>query len=107
MGFVRELGLADWLYCNSAGCGSKLNHKGATGFSPWFHLPGFHIRYLFLTHRQLENTAASLSDGSVRTTSLVGWMCLRVQPLASTSTCQTGKMPPNNVEKFESFAVFP
>ena len=23
---------------------------GTTGFSPWFHLPGFHFGYPFLTH---------------------------------------------------------
>ena len=25
------------------GYGSKLNHKGSTGFSPWFHLPGLDL----------------------------------------------------------------
>ena len=32
------------------GCGSKLSHQGTAGFSLWFHLPGFHFGYLFLTH---------------------------------------------------------
>ena len=29
--------------------GYKLNHNKTAGFSPWFHLPGFHLGYLFLT----------------------------------------------------------
>ena len=33
--------------------GSKLTHRGAAGFSPWFHLPGFLFCYLFLTHGHL------------------------------------------------------
>ena len=33
--------------------GSKFNHQGTTGFSSWFHLPGFHFGYPFLTHSQL------------------------------------------------------
>ena len=32
------------------GCGSKLNHQGAAGCSPSFHLPGFHFGCIFLTH---------------------------------------------------------
>ena len=36
-------------------CGSKLNHQGTTGFSPWFHLPGFHFGYLFLTSHIVES----------------------------------------------------
>ena len=32
------------------GYGSKQNHQGTAGFSLWFHLPGFHFRYAFLTH---------------------------------------------------------
>ena len=32
-----------------SGCGSKFKHQGITGFSPWFHLPGFHFAYPFLT----------------------------------------------------------
>ena len=35
------------------GCGSKFSHQRTAGFSPWFHLPGFHFGYLFLTHSQL------------------------------------------------------
>ena len=29
---------------------SKLNHQGTAGFSPCFHLPGFHFERLFVTH---------------------------------------------------------
>ena len=36
-----------------SGCGSKLSHQGTAGFSSWFHLPGFHFGYLFLTHSHL------------------------------------------------------
>ena len=32
---------------SSYGCGSKINHYGTAGFSPCFHLPGFHFGYLF------------------------------------------------------------
>ena len=32
------------------GYGSNLNQQGTTGFSPCFHLPGFHFGDLFLTH---------------------------------------------------------
>ena len=28
--------------------------EGPAGFSPWFHLPGFHFGYLFLTHSHLN-----------------------------------------------------
>ena len=28
----------------------KQNHQGTAGFSPWFHLPGFHFGCPFLTH---------------------------------------------------------
>ena len=35
---------------STKGCGSKLNHQGTTGLSPWFLLPGFYFGYLFLTH---------------------------------------------------------
>ena len=35
------------------GYGSKLNHQGTAGFSPCFHLPGFHFGYIFLTHGYL------------------------------------------------------
>ena len=35
------------------GCGSKLDHQGTAGFSPCFHLPGFHFGCLFLTHPQM------------------------------------------------------
>ena len=31
----------------------KLSHQGTTGFSPWFHLPGFHFGHQFLTHTQV------------------------------------------------------
>ena len=34
------------------GYGSKLNHQGTAGLSPCFHLPGFYIGCLFLTHTQ-------------------------------------------------------
>ena len=36
------------------GCGSKLNHWGTAGYSPCFHLPGFHFGYLFLTHSHVS-----------------------------------------------------
>ena len=36
------------------GYGSKLNHKKTAGFSPCFHLLGFHWGYPFLTHTQME-----------------------------------------------------
>ena len=45
--------LSGQLWISSLGSGSKLNHQGTTGFSPWFHLPGFHFGYLFLTHSHL------------------------------------------------------
>ena len=32
------------------GYGSKSHHQGTAGFSPWFHLPGLHVGYHFLTH---------------------------------------------------------
>ena len=32
------------------GYGTKFSHQGTAGFSPWFHLPGFHFGYPFLTH---------------------------------------------------------
>ena len=32
---------------NPYGRGSKLNQQGTTGFTPWFHLPGFHFGYIF------------------------------------------------------------
>ena len=35
------------------GSRSKLNHRGTAGFCLWFHLPGFHFGYLFLTHSHL------------------------------------------------------
>ena len=36
------------------GYGSKLNHRGIAGFSPCFHLPGFHFGYPFLPHSQIS-----------------------------------------------------
>ena len=33
--------------CSRFGGGSELNHQGTAGFSPWFHVPGFHFGYLF------------------------------------------------------------
>ena len=30
--------------------GPKLYHQRTAGFSPWFHEPGFHSGYLFLSH---------------------------------------------------------
>ena len=36
------------------GYGTQLNHQGTAGFSPCFHLPGFHLGYLFLTHRNMK-----------------------------------------------------
>ena len=37
------------------GYGSKLNHRGTTGFGPCFHLPGFHLGVtLVLTHSHFE-----------------------------------------------------
>ena len=35
------------------GYGSKQNHKRTACLSLWFHLPGFHFRYAFLTHSQI------------------------------------------------------
>ena len=35
---------------SSHGCGSNLSHQGTAGFSLWFHFPGLHFGYLFLTH---------------------------------------------------------
>ena len=43
---TRELALY------SRGYGSKVNHQGTADFGPCFHLPGFHLGYLFLTHSQ-------------------------------------------------------
>ena len=39
----------------SHGCGSKLSQEGTAGFSLWFHLPGFHFGYLFLTHSHMAS----------------------------------------------------
>ena len=36
------------------GYGSKLNHPATAGFSPWFHLPGLHLGYLFLSHSHMK-----------------------------------------------------
>ena len=36
------------------GYGSTSNHQGTAGFSPYFHLPGFHFRYIFLTHSHIK-----------------------------------------------------
>ncbi|CAJ1362328.1 unnamed protein product [Effrenium voratum] len=36
------------------GCGSTFHHWGTAGLSPWFHLPGFHFGYPFLTHRHFD-----------------------------------------------------
>ena len=49
-----------------SGYGSKLNQQGTAGFSHCFHLPGFHFRYLFLTHShlgQLDDSATQRSIG--------------------------------------------
>ena len=35
------------------GYGSKLNHQGTAGFSPCYHLPGFHFGYTFLTQSHM------------------------------------------------------
>ena len=35
------------------GYGSELCHQGTTDCSPCFHLPGFHVGYLCLTHSQI------------------------------------------------------
>ena len=43
-------GFGDLCSTLACGYGSKLNHQGTAGFCPCFHLPGFHLRYLFLTH---------------------------------------------------------
>ena len=40
-----------WQY----GYGSKLTHHGTAGFGPWFHLLGFHLGYLFLTHSHISS----------------------------------------------------
>ena len=39
------------------GCGSKYNHQGTADFSLWFHLPGFHFGYAFLTHSHMNPLA--------------------------------------------------
>ena len=44
---------------NGCVCVSKLNHQGTAGFSPWFHLPGFHVGYPSLTHRQIASPSIS------------------------------------------------
>ena len=41
------------------GHGSKLNHQGTAGFGPWFHLPGCHVGYIFLTHSHVERCDVS------------------------------------------------
>ena len=51
----------EWmLYGMSMRGGSKLNHQETAGFSPCFHLPGFHFGYLFLTHSHVCVTTASI-----------------------------------------------
>ena len=44
-----------WGVMGSHGCRSTSNHQETTGFSPCFHLPGFHLGYLFLTHGLMES----------------------------------------------------
>ena len=39
----------------TSGCGSKLNRRGYAGFGPCFHLPGFHVGTVFLSHSQVRN----------------------------------------------------
>ena len=34
---------------NPSSVWAKINYHGIAGFSPWFHLPGFHFKYDFLT----------------------------------------------------------
>ena len=36
------------------GYGSKESHQETAGFSPSFHLPGFHLGYIFLTHSHIN-----------------------------------------------------
>ena len=36
------------------GYGSKKHHQGTAGLSLWFHLPGLHFRFAFLTHSHLK-----------------------------------------------------
>ena len=38
----------------SCGHGSKLNLQVTAVFSPWFHLPGFHVGHIFLTHSHVN-----------------------------------------------------
>ena len=40
------------------GCGSKLHQAGTADFGPCFHLPGFHIGTVFLTHIHLGRSRA-------------------------------------------------
>ena len=49
----------------SNGCGSELSHQGTAGFSPWFHLPGFHFGYPFWTHSHSQ-----INDQGVRAKAL-------------------------------------
>ena len=51
--YVRHPGGLSHATGPRAGCGSKLNHHGPTGFQPFFHVPGFHFGYIFLTHSHL------------------------------------------------------
>ena len=45
------------------GHGSKLNHQGTAGVGPCFHLPGFHFRYIFLTHSHFLNRLSGAFRG--------------------------------------------
>ena len=54
---ARASGLQSFLYIPTNNwVWVKINHKGTTGFSPAFHLPGFHLGYLLLTHSQLDGS---------------------------------------------------
>ena len=43
------------LWQSRCGYGSKFNHQGTTGFGLCFHLPGFHVGCLLLTHSHADS----------------------------------------------------
>ena len=62
----RKAGELHWAQTGGTlpyGCGSKLDHQGTTGVSPWFYLPGFHFGYPFTAIR-CPFTDSFLGEGS-------------------------------------------
>ena len=58
--------------------GSKLNHQRTTGFSPCFHLPGFHFGVtLFLTHSRISTFKAQTTNSKASETSRHPHLALR------------------------------